>query len=59
MCVCSSCAYIVTRANGVIMAESSAYDKLEWIDKLVAYVKDVAERIPRVKIIGKLTENKR
>lgn len=42
-----------------MMAESSAYDKLEWIDKLVAYVKDVAERIPRVKIIGKLIGSQR
>jgi len=33
-------------------SKSSAYDKLEWIDKLVAYVKKVAEEISRVKIIG-------
>lgn len=37
------------------VAESSAYVQSEWIEKLVAYVKDVAERITRIKIIGKLT----
>lgn len=31
----------------------SAYQESEWIDKLVTYVKDVAERKPKVKIIGK------
>ncbi|KAF7979323.1 hypothetical protein HWV62_42729 [Athelia sp. TMB] len=33
-------------------SKSSAYEKLEWIDKLVAYVREVAEQAPRVKMIG-------
>ncbi|KZP28051.1 class I glutamine amidotransferase-like protein [Athelia psychrophila] len=33
-------------------SKSSAYAELEWINKLVAYVKAVAEHTPRVKIIG-------
>lgn len=33
---------------------SSAYENIEWINKLVAYTANIAETKPHVKLIGEL-----
>jgi hypothetical protein len=47
---------LICITNTIYRVEVSAYEKLEWIDKLVAYVADVAEREPQIKIFGSSVE---
>ena len=45
--------YIHAQSSHLIHLGSSAYDNIEWINNLVAYIARVAQAKPSIKIIGR------